>query len=129
MPALTKEIALTFDDAPARSSKHFESSARSDELIKKLKLLKVQGAMIFANPCNDEKTSIQQLKKYVDAGHFIANHTCSHPKLDEVGFNEYSKDTEKADLLLSPLFNGQKFFRFPFLNESRDENLRNQMRT
>lgn len=124
-----KEVALTFDDAPRSSSMHFESSARTDELIRKLKILKVKEAMIFANPCKDEKTSIQQLKKYVDAGHLIGNHTCSHPRLDDVGFSKYSKDAEKADQLLASLLNGQKFFRFPFLNESKDEKLRNQMRS
>jgi peptidoglycan/xylan/chitin deacetylase (PgdA/CDA1 family) len=126
--SFAKEIALTFDDAPVSSSKHFESSLRTDELIRKLKLLKVPEVMIFANPCKDEKASGAQLKKYVDAGHLMGNHTCSHPRLDDVGFSEYSKDAEKADQLLSPLFNGQKFFRFPFLNESKDEKLRDQMR-
>lgn len=125
--SFAKEIALTFDDAPVSSSQHFESSARTDELIKKLKILKVPEVMIFANPCK-EKNSISQLKKYVDAGHLIANHTCSHPRLDDVGFSVYSKDAEKADWLLSSLLSGQRFFRFPFLNESKDEKLRDQMR-
>lgn len=125
--AFSKEIALTFDDAPVSSSKHFESSARTAELIKKLKTLQVPEVMIFANPCKD-KNSISQLKKYVDAGHLVANHTCSHPRLDDVGFSDYSKDAEKADQLLSPVMSGQKFFRFPFLNEGKDEKLRDEMR-
>jgi peptidoglycan/xylan/chitin deacetylase (PgdA/CDA1 family) len=127
-PIFAKEIALTFDDAPVGSSKHFESSARTDELIRKLKQLNVQGAMIFANPCKNEKKSLPQLKKYVDAGQLIGNHTCTHPRLDEVGFSEYSKDAEKAELLLSPLLTGQKYFRYPYLNEGKDETLRDQMR-
>lgn len=86
--------------------------------------------MIFANPCkgDDSASTLAQLKKYVDAGFLIGNHTCSHPRLDDVGFADYSKDTEKGDRLLSSLFQGQKFFRFPFLNESKDEQLRDQMR-
>ncbi|MBK9324365.1 MAG: polysaccharide deacetylase family protein [Bdellovibrionaceae bacterium] len=126
--SFSKEIALTFDDAPVSASEHFESIKRTEELIRKLRLLKVPEAMVFANPCKDEKTSVSHLKKYVEAGHLIGNHTCSHPRLDDVGFNEYSKDAEKADQLLSPLFIGQKFFRFPFLNESKDEKLRDQIR-
>jgi len=128
--AQAKEIALTFDDAPMNSSQHFDTNARTDELIKKLKSLNVPEAMIFANPCkgSDSGSAIAQLKKYVDAGFLIGNHTCSHPRLDDVGFAEYSKDAEKGDKLLSSLFQGQKFFRFPFLNESKDEKLRDQMR-
>ncbi|MFN7730659.1 MAG: polysaccharide deacetylase family protein [Pirellula sp.] len=123
-----KEIALSFDDSPVNSTHHFESVKRTDELIKKLKSLNVSGAMVFANPCKDEVNGISQLKKYVDAGHFIANHTCTHPRLDDVGFDVYSKDTKKADELLTPLMSGQKFFRFPYLNEGKDEVLRDQMR-
>jgi peptidoglycan/xylan/chitin deacetylase (PgdA/CDA1 family) len=124
-----KELALSFDDSPVNSSLHFESTKRTDELIKKLNSLNVNGAMIFANPCKDKVNGISQLKKYVDAGHFIANHTCSHPRLDDVGFDLFSKDTQKADELLTPLIVGQKFFRFPYLNEGKNELLRNQMRT
>jgi peptidoglycan/xylan/chitin deacetylase (PgdA/CDA1 family) len=126
--AFAKEIALTFDDAPVHSTYHFESTKRTDELIKKLKDLNVSGTMVFANPCKDEVNGILQLKKYVDAGHFIANHSCSHPRLDDVGFEVYSKDTKKADGLLVPLMIGKKFFRFPFLNEGKDVLVRDQMR-
>lgn len=126
----SKELALTFDDAPVHSSLHFETNERTRLLIKKLKALNVPPVIIFANPCKQEnKTAlIQQLKRYRDAGHFIGNHTCSHPRLDDVGFEKYSDDTLKADTILTPLFSGQKFFRYPFLNESKDETLRNQMR-
>jgi peptidoglycan/xylan/chitin deacetylase (PgdA/CDA1 family) len=125
-----KEIALTFDDAPVDSSMHFETNARTDALIKKLKELKVPPVMIFANPCKRENLSIviRQLKKYRDAGHFIGNHTCSHPRLDDLGFERYSADANKGDTLLTPLFSGQKFFRYPFLNEGKEEPLRDQMR-
>ncbi|MCK6597222.1 MAG: polysaccharide deacetylase family protein [Bdellovibrionaceae bacterium] len=126
-----KEIALSFDDAPMSTSKHFETLTRTDMLLKALKELQVPPVMIFANPCKRENSSsvISQLKKYKDAGHFIGNHTCSHPRLDDVGYTEYIKDTKKADDLLFPLFVGQKFFRFPFLNEGKEEKTRDQMRT
>lgn len=128
--AQAKEVALSFDDAPMPTSKHFETHQRTDVLIQKLKDLNVPPVMIFANPCKREDSAsvIAQLKKYRDAGHLIGNHTCSHPRLDEVGFAEYSKDAGKGDQLLASLFAGQKFFRFPYLNESKDEKLRDQMR-
>lgn len=130
MCAQAKEIALTFDDAPMASSSHFDSSARTDELIKSLKFLNVPEVMIFANPCKGESPAlaITQLKKYTDAGFHLSNHTCSHPKLDDVGYVKFSEDAEKADKLLAPLIQGQKFFRFPYLNEGNDEKLRDQMR-
>lgn len=125
-----KEIALTFDDAPSSSTLHFESRARATELIKKLKALKIERAMIFANPCKgqDSTSAIGHLKRYRDAGHLIGNHTCSHPRFDTVGFEEFSKDAAKGDRLLEPLFSGQKFFRFPYLHENKNEKARDQMR-
>lgn len=128
--AQAKEIALTFDDAPIGSTGHFETHARTAKLIQKLKALHVPQVMIFANACwrNDPRAVVQQLKKYTVAGHRIGNHTCSHPRLDEVGFEKYTKNAAKGDQLLAPLFRGQKFFRFPFLNEGTDTTLRDQMR-
>lgn len=129
-PISAKEIALTFDDAPFGSSRHYDSEKRTNELIEKLKKHHVPSVLIFANACKkkDAAAVVRQLKKYRDNGHFIGNHTCSHPRLDDVGFSTFSKDAEKGDTLLAPLFAGQKFFRFPYLNESNDEKLRDQMR-
>lgn len=126
-----KEIALTFDDAPMPSTKHFTSEARTKKLIKKLKDLKVPPVMIFANPCKRDDTAsvVAQLKKYTDAGHFIGNHTCTHPRLDDVGYDVFSKDAEKADKILRPLFKGKTvYFRFPYLNEGKDVEIQKKMR-
>ncbi len=126
-----KEIALTFDDAPVASSAHFSSEDRTETLIRKLKNSKVPQVMVFANPCKgaDPTSTLTQLKKYRDAGHLIGNHTCTHPRFDKVGFPAFSEDAKKADELLQPLFLGQKFFRFPFLNEGKKIKARDQMRT
>lgn len=129
--AHAKEIALTFDDAPVSSSLHFTSEERTETLIRKLSDLKSPAVMVFANPCKreDSKSLLAQLKKYRDAGHLIGNHTCNHPRFDNVGFRAFSEDAKKADELLQSLFSGQKFFRFPFLNEGKNQKARNQMRT
>lgn len=125
--AAAKEIALTFDDVPMNSSGHFQSLERTKVLLKKLKALNVPPVMIFANPCKD-KGSVQQLQKYRDSGHVIANHSCSHPRLDSAGFDAYTKDIEQGDIRLASLFSGQKFFRFPFLNEGSETKLRDEVR-
>lgn len=125
-----KEIALSFDDAPVDSSKHFESLERTRKLVDHLKVLEVPSVIVYANPCkrSDAKAVIAQLKMYRDNGHLIGNHTCSHPRLDDVGFEQFSADAAKGDELLADLFEGQKFFRFPYLNESNDPRLRGRMR-
>lgn len=129
-PLQAKEIALTFDDSPAESSLHFESNQRTDELLKKLKELSVPPVIVFANPCKgvDSESTLRQLKKYRDDGHLIGNHTCTHPRLDTVGIADFKADSKKADSLLAPYFSGQKYFRFPFLNEGADPKVRDEMR-
>lgn len=113
--ALAKEIALTFDDAPTTDTPHFTSAQRTKALIALLKKLDVPSAMIFANPCKSAN-AVEQLRTYVVAGHQVTNHTCTHPRLDEVGAPAYVTDIARAELLLAPL--GQpKFFRYPYLNE------------
>ncbi|MGE4234119.1 MAG: polysaccharide deacetylase family protein [Bacteriovoracia bacterium] len=127
---LAKEIALTFDDAPTETTSHFETFARTDALIKKLRTLNVPQVMIFANACKREDSAsvIRQLKQYKDNAHLIANHSCSHPRLDTAGFDVYARDVKQGDVLLTSLFSGQKYFRYPYLNEGTDEKLRDQMR-
>lgn len=129
--ASAKEVALSFDDAPNASSLHYTSSDRTSDLIRKLTALHVPQVMVFANPCKGEDFSStqKQLKGYTEAGHLIGNHTCSHPRFDKVGYIAFSEDAKKADELLEPLFKGQKFFRFPYLNEGTDPVIRDRMRS
>lgn len=126
-----KELALTFDDAPYPSSTHMDSLERTKLYVKKLKELNVPSVMIFSNPCkgSNPTAALAQMKLYVDAGHKMANHTCSHPRLDDVGVEDFTKDARKADEILKPLFAGQKFFRYPFLNEGNDVVIRDKVRS
>lgn len=128
--AQAKEIALTFDDVPFQSTPHFETIERTNALIQKLNDLKIPPVFIFANPCKREDTAsvLMQLGKYKNRGDIIGNHTCTHPRLNKIGFAAFSQDASKADLLLKPLLTDQKFFRFPFLNEGNDPEVRDKMR-
>lgn len=116
-----KEIALTFDDAPLSDSLHFKLQTRTKTLIEQLKKLKVERVMIFANPCrHDPEISIPILKQWNDAGHILANHSCSHRDLDKVPVSDYLNDVARADQLLADLLpKNQKFFRFPYLHEGK----------
>lgn len=129
-PVFSGEIALSFDDAPMPDSIHFKSIERTQFLIEKLKALEVPGAMIFANPCKrSDVAGIQsQLELYRKAGHFVANHTCNHFRLDEVGADAFISDSEKADLVLSDVMGEAKFFRYPYLNEGADLKNRDAVR-
>ncbi len=125
-----KELALSFDDAPVADSFHFRSIERTKLLVTKLHHLQIPAAIIFANPCRRPDTArvLDQLKLYTDAGHLIGNHTCSHPRLDDVGILPFTQDLLQADVLLQSFLQREKFFRFPFLNEGTNLMIRNQAR-
>ncbi|MBO9668507.1 MAG: polysaccharide deacetylase family protein [Bdellovibrio sp.] len=128
--AHSKEIALTFDDAPGDTTLHFKPEQRTDELIRKLKGLKVPPVIIFANPCNGNgpKSNFAQLTKFKNAGHIIGNHTCTHPRFDDVGPDQFVADTVNAENIIGSLMGETKYFRYPFFNEGKIVAARDQFR-
>lgn len=125
-----KEIALTFDDAPYDDSAHFKSAERTNLLIRKLEKLNTGPVMVFAVPCRFEKErSIASLKLWRNSGHYIANHSCSHPDLDKMTAQLYIENLEKADQLLKAFFPSDiKFFRYPYLHEGDTSEKRDKVR-
>lgn len=124
-----QEIAFTFDDAPAEDTVNFKSMDRAKLLVKKLTALSIPKVMIFANPCKGKYEATQaHLALYLKAGHLIQNHTCSHPRLDNVGAEAFIANIKEGDEKLATLMSGQKFLRYPYLNEGSKGNNRDQVR-
>ncbi len=124
-----QEIAFTFDDAPAEDTVNFKSIDRAKLLIKKLTALSIPRVMIFANPCKGKYEETQaHLSQYVSSGHLIQNHSCSHPRLDDVGAEAYIADIKAGDEKLATLMSSQKYFRYPYLNEGSKGNNRDLVR-
>lgn len=128
--AQAKEIALTFDDAPGDATLHFQPKDRTNRLLAELKKANVPPVIIFANPCNGDGPALNQvqLKKFKNAGHIIGNHTCTHPRFDEVDLEKFIADTARAEALLGSLMSSQKYFRYPFFNEGKDVEARDKFR-
>lgn len=126
----SKQIAFSFDDIPVRSTEHYESLERTKAYIQKFKELNMPASMIFANPCRTVSSisGVEQIALYKQAGQIIANHSCSHPKIENIGVEAYTKNISEADLLLSNLMPAQKFYRFPFLNEGKTMEDREHLR-
>jgi peptidoglycan/xylan/chitin deacetylase (PgdA/CDA1 family) len=123
----SKEIALTFDDAP-RNSSYFSGLKRTTKLIQQLKDEKVSTVFFCNSARNDEDSGLLRLKLYGKEGHLIANHTHSHKGLSKVSVDEYVKDFEKGHEILSKLPNFIKWFRFPFLDEGDTLEKRDRIR-
>lgn len=112
-----KEIALTFDDAPRGDSQIYSGRERTAKVIQVLKNHNLQAAF-FANSAKiPSSNGNERLRSYSAAGHIIANHTHSHPRLSSTPLNDYVSNIELADKELSKYSTFKKWFRYPFLNE------------
>ncbi|WP_082006312.1 polysaccharide deacetylase family protein [Sphingomonas sp. ERG5] len=117
MPA--KMIALSFDDAPRGPGAFLTTDQRNAMLIAALKAERVDQVAFFVNPVRishgdgDE----ERIDRYVAAGHVIADHTYSHPRLSKVSAKTYLADIDKAEAWLKGRPGYRPWFRFPALDE------------
>ncbi len=116
------EIALSFDDAPLPDGSVLTGAKRTKTLIQTLKEKKVQEAVFFCNSLqNFNKKDRARIRNYSEAGHIIANHTASH--IDFYAFlvdaKKFITDIQEADSKLSIFPNYKRWFRYPYLRQSK----------
>jgi len=131
--AAGKRIALTFDDAPRSPGAFLTPDQRTVRLIAGLKRAGVRQAAFFVNPGNLEKDfgadGEDRLDAYVAAGHVLANHSWSHPRLAATEVDTYLADIDRAEAWLKGRDGYRPWFRFPYLNEGgRDKAKRDALR-
>ena len=120
-----KRVALTFDDVPRMAGAFMTQDERTEKLIGALKTAQVQQAAFFLNPCNLSDPARAggeaRIAAYVNAGHVIANHSCTHPNLDTTTVEVYLADIDKAAVWLRGRVGYRPWFRFPYLREGGDD--------
>lgn len=120
-----KRIALTFDDVPRAPGAFFTQEERTRRMIAGLRRARVQQAAFFVIPGfleNPERAGGEdRIAAYVAAGHILANHSYSHPQLTAVAATDYLADIDKAEAWLDGRKGRRPWFRFPFLNEGRED--------
>lgn len=119
--AAQKRIALSFDDAPRGAGAFLGPDARAKKLTAALKRAGVEQAVFFVNPGNigqpGHGDGVANLDRYVKAGHVLANHSWSHPKLGSTDADAYLADLDRAEAWLKARPGYRPWFRFPFLDE------------
>lgn len=114
--SFARQIALTFDDAPRGDGAYFTGVQRTQALISRLSQLGVKEVAFF---CNTNRIGLSRIEQYAKAGHWIANHTHTHPSLHDVGPEAFTRDMEEAEKKLISNTRFIKWFRFPFLHEGK----------
>ena len=120
-----KRIALTFDDVPRAEGAFLDPDERTLRLIAALDGAGVEQAAFFLNPgmlagahaTGDEGEGEARIAAYVAAGHVIANHSMTHPRLQAVPLPEFVADVDAAEAWLAGRDGRRAWFRFPYLDE------------
>lgn len=122
--ALEREVAITIDDLPFVGSCNGDPKKlnREKERFEKiLTVLKEENipATGFVVAGSIERGQFELLREFKDAGLTLGNHTYSHKSLNNLTAAKYIQDIDRADQILTPLFGEEKYFRYPYLAESR----------
>jgi peptidoglycan-N-acetylglucosamine deacetylase len=124
----SKEIAITFDDAPRKADGYFNGPERAKKLIKELTEHRIQQVAFFANSGGLDTEGMQRLQSYSEAGHIIANHTHNHPDFNKTSLEEFTANFILADNKLNQFKGFKKLFRYPYLRDGDTAPKRDGMR-
>lgn len=128
--AMTRRIALTFDDAPRGDGPLFSGPERTVALIEALRVANTGPVAFFVQTSNFERPGgAERIAQYAAAGHIIANHTHSHLWLSRTDTDDYVDDIGRAEQLLHGFDNRRPWFRFPYLDEGKPLEKREAVRT
>lgn len=127
----SKRIALTFDDVPRKPGAFLSEDERTRRLIAALDRAGVAQAALFLNPGHiaERPGAEARIAAYVAAGHVIANHSDTHPRLSTTPTEDYLADIDAAAEWLDGRAGYRPWFRYPFLDEGqRDKAKRDAVR-
>ncbi len=129
--ALSKRIAITFDDSPRGAGLLMERADRAPMLIKAMQRSGVRQAAFFVNPGRISVGSGHEaeLLNYARAGHVLANHTAEHKALPRVSPDIFLADIDAAEDWLKGKKGYRPWFRYPQLAQGgRDTAKRDAVR-
>jgi peptidoglycan/xylan/chitin deacetylase (PgdA/CDA1 family) len=131
--AKAQSVAFTFDDGPKlESTPRLGPLARNEAMLESLKRHRVRAAL-FVTLANgaDRPEGLALARAWGEAGHFLGNHTVTHPDLNanEITLAKYTAEIRTCDQAIRPLPGFRPWFRFTFLREGNTPEKRDGMRT
>jgi len=128
-PVREKRISLTFDDAPRDDSRRFSGIERTRLLIDALQVASVPPVLFFSRSAGIDLEGDARMRMYSNAGHYIGNHSHSHQRPASMGAEAYLADVQRAHDLLKRYPTFVPWFRYPFLDEGKDLEMRDALRS
>ncbi|NJD22768.1 MAG: polysaccharide deacetylase [Melioribacter sp.] len=131
------KIAVTIDDLPLQRIDHFENNKLRKIFDKLVKNIKSQRIPIIGF-VNEMKLQVKGeydirrivlLKKWINAGLDLGNHTFSHPSLHDLSIEKFEEEILKGEKITRELLNQNKkelkYFRHPYLQTGRSLEAKN----
>ena len=122
------EIAITIDDLPVHSP--YPPGVTPLEVNRQMvAALKAEHVPVtaFVNAVNvKDADTMQALREWRAAGFVLGNHTWSHKHFSEITLGEFEDEVTKDEPVLEQLAGGAdwRWFRYPFLDEGKDQEQR-----
>lgn len=123
-----KEIAITFDDAPRGDTVYLTGTKRTEMLLASLKKANVPPATFFVTTGHIKDPAAPRVHAYVEAGHYIANHSHTHTSASATTPQLYLADIALAHEKIKDIPTFIPYFRFPYLNEGKLAHIRDPIR-
>jgi peptidoglycan/xylan/chitin deacetylase (PgdA/CDA1 family) len=129
---VAREVAVTFDDLPVATRVFHDAAAQeriTDALLAAIRRHDVpaigfvnEGKLTPGGSVDERRVAL--LRRWIEAGLELGNHTYSHLDLHRAPLPEYLRDVARGDSVTGALLrpNGRRlrYFRHPFLHTGRD---------
>jgi len=114
-------VSFTFDDGITSDIADYSFEEWNDMILQSLANANIKAVFFVTGSNKIDARGRFLLKSWSDAGHFIANHTWSHPNLssDKHSVEEFERQLGKTDSVISQYETHSKLFRFPYLKEGK----------
>ena len=123
------QVAITMDDFNWEAGcTKLTPDRRNDAILSALQKAQLKAALFVCGKFLEKEHGRALLQKWDSAGHWIGNHTYSHPYYPEITAEAFCADIQKNEQSLSHYKNFQKIFRFPYLKEGESAAKRDAVR-
>lgn len=129
------EVAITFDDLPVHGVLPVGISRVqiAQQVVDALKEGGIPPTYGLVNGVGTERepASVAALTLWRQSGNLLGNHTWSHPGFSKLTTADFLADTEKNEPLLAQYAGDSNWhwFRYPFIDEGKDEAVRAEFRS